>query len=319
MPSRVISAVVIAAAGVIATPVNPANAQTTVVEYAHRSDVIYGRKFGVALTMEVFTPAKSNGFGVLWVVSSSGISSFEQTTQAGFDKRLYPFLSHGYTVFAVIHGSAPVFHLQDYVQDARRAVRFVRSRAGEFRVDLARLGIAGSSAGGLIALLIAMQGDDGNSAADDPVDRVSSRVQAAGCFFAPTDLTNVGDRGENIVDLMRQRGAVDPSFQFYDVDAKTGARTLISDPDSVLRMVREMSPVTHVTADDPPTILIHGDADKAVPLQQSRRLIDRLAEAKVAAQLVVRKGMAHAWPGWEADTELIAQWFDTHLRSKPAR
>ena len=72
-----------------------------------------------------------------------------------------------------------------------------------------------------------------------------------------------------------------------------------------------------MTADDPPTMLIHGDADKAVPLQQSRRLIDRLQEAKVPARLIVREGMRHVWPGWEADSELIAQWFDSHLRSVP--
>lgn len=57
----------------------------------------------------------------------------------------------------------------------------------------------------------------------------------------------------------------------------------------------------------------------AVPLQQSRRLMDRLNDANVAARLVVREGMAHAWPGWEADSALIAEWFDAHLRPGHAR
>ncbi len=294
--------------------------QTAHAEFDRQPDVIYGRKFGLALTTEVFAPRKRNGFGVVWVVSSSGVSSREQTLQPSFERRVLPLLSHGYTVFAVIHGSSPAFQIQDYVQDARRAVRFVRYRASEFGIDAQRLGISGSSAGGLIALLIAMRGEDGNPESADPVERVSSRVQAAGCFFSPTDLTNFGDSSENIVDLMRQRGAaVDPAFQFYDVDEKTGARTVVSDPDHVLRLLREMSPVTHVTADDPPTMLIHGDADKAVPLQQSQRLIDRLKTTNVPSRLVVREGMAHAWPGWEADTELIADWFDAHLHPVPAR
>jgi acetyl esterase/lipase len=281
--------------------------------------VIYGRKFGLALTMEVFAPAKPNGLGVLWVVSSSGNSSREQTLQPSFERRITPFVQRGYTVFAVIHGSSPGFQVQDYVQDARRAVRFVRHHASQFGIDAHRLGISGSSAGGLIALLVAMRGEDGNPASADAVERVSSRVQAVGCFFPPTDLTNFGDNSESILDLLRQRGAVDPSFQFYDVDQKTGARTLITDQQNVLRMLRELSPVTHVTADDPPTILVHGDADKAVPLQQSRRLMDRLHEANVAARLVVREGMAHAWSGWEADSALIAEWFDAHLRSNSVK
>ena len=282
-------------------------------EYTRQSDVIYGRKFGLALTMEVFAPTKPNGRGVVWVVSSSGNSSREQTLQPSFERRILPLLKRGNTVFAVIHGSSPAFQVQDYVQDATRAVRFVRHRAVDLRIDAQRLGIAGSSAGGLIALIAAMRGQDGSSASEDAVERESSRVQAVGCFFPPTDLMNFGETSRNIIDLLRERGAVDPSFQFHDVDEKTGARTIVTDPEDVIRMLRELSPVTHVTPDDPPTMLIHGDADKAVPLQQSRRMIERLQQANVPARLLVREGMGHAWPGWEADSALLADWFDIHL------
>jgi acetyl esterase/lipase len=192
----------------------------------------------------VLAPARPNGLGVVWVVSSNGISSREQTLQPSFEQRISPVLARGYTVFAVIHGSSPAFR-----------------------------------------------------------------------FFPPTDLMNVGEASQNVVDLMRQRsGTVDPSFQFYDIDVKTGARTLVTERERVLRVLRETSPLTHVSADDPPTILIHGDQDKAVPLQQSRRLADRLNQTGVTARLVVREGKGHAWPGWESDTALIADWFDIHLR-----
>jgi acetyl esterase/lipase len=294
-----------------------AHVQSRPADYVRQSDVIYGRKFGLALTMEVFAPTKPNGVGVIWVVSSSGRSSREQTLQPSFERRLSPLLRSGYTVFAVIHGSSPAFHVQDYELDVSRAVRFVRYRARDFGIDATRLGMAGSSAGGLIALLIAMRGQDGNAASDDAVERMSARVQAAGGFFAPTDLANFGEHSLSILDALRQRGAADPSFQFYDVDPKTGARTLLANRDAVLRMLRDVSPVTHVTGDDPPTILIHGDMDKAIPVQQSRRLADRLREANVPARLVVREGKGHAWPGWEADSALIAEWFDAHLHPKP--
>lgn len=291
--------------------------QTSRPKVARQSDVIYGRKFGLALTMEVFTAANRNGIGVVWVVSSSGRSSRDQTLQDSFERRIAPLLEHGYTVFAVIHGSAPVFNVQDQVSDVRRAVRFVRHRAAEFGIDGQRLGISGSSAGGLLALIVAMQEQDGNQASEDVVERESGRVQAVGCFFPPTDLLNYGP-AENIVDLMQKRdGRVDPSFQFYDLDVKSGARSSITAREDVIRMLREYSPVTHVTAGDPPTILIHGDQDKAVPVQQSRRLIERLNDANVPARLTVRGGVGHAYPEWEADTALIAEWFDAHLR--PAR
>ncbi len=290
-------------------------AQTRAPEAARQSDVIYGRKFGMALTMEVFTPATRNGIGIVWVVNSSGRSSRERTFQDSFERRIAPFLDRGYIVFAVIQGSAPVFNVQDQVSDVRRAVRFVRHRAVEFGIDGQHLGIGGSSAGGLLALMVGMQGQDGDPNSDDVVERISSRVQAVGCFFPPTDLLNFGAPSENICDLMqKQGGSVDPSFQFYDVHPKTGARTPIAGREDVIRMLRENSPLTHVTSYDPPTILIHGEEDKAVPVQQSRRLTERLNEANVPSRLVVREGVGHAYPGWEADAVLIADWFDAHLR-----
>jgi acetyl esterase/lipase len=285
-----------------------------VPEYSRKSDVIYGRRAGVALTMEVLAPSRPNGAGVIWVASSGGMSNREQTFDPSFDRRVLPLLSRGYVVFAVIHGSAPVFQVPDFIEDVRRSVRFVRTHPRDFGVDERRLALAGSSSGGAIALTVAMSGDDGSGASRDEIDRASSRVAAVGCFFAPTDFLNVSAPSVTLLDLFRERGVMDPSFQFMDVDPKTGARRFIEDRDRQLQILRDVSPISHATSDDPATILIHGDADKAVPIQQSRRLADRLRELDVPVRLVVRQGMRHAWPGWEADSDLLAEWFDTHLR-----
>jgi acetyl esterase/lipase len=269
--------------------------------------------------MEVFTPARRNGLGVVWVVSSSGRSSRDQTIAPSFEQRLLPLLDHGYTVFAAIHGSAPAFNMQDFIGDIRRAVRFVRHEARDVGIDGDRLAIAGSSSGAAIALAVALDGDDGDPAAADPVDRRGSRLQAAGVFFAPTDWLHFGDESHTIFDVLRDRGGADPSFQFYEADPATGARTVMTDHTQLMRILTEISPASHVTSDDPPTMLIHGTSDRAVPFQQSQRLADALRAAHVDVRLVVRDGMGHAWPGWEADSELIAQWFDSHLRPDAGR
>ena len=263
--------------------------------YARQSDVIYGRRSGVALTMEILAPPRPNGLGVVWVVSSGGRSSPEQTFQPTFERRVSPFLFQGYTVFAVVHSVAPMFQVPDYEDDVRRAVRFIRHDARRFGIDPGRLGIVGSSSGGLIALLVALRGQDGNPESADAVERVSGRVQVAAAFFSPTDLTNFDDASENILDVMRQRtGKIDPSFPPGNLG--------------------DISPVTHVTGDDPPTLLIHGDQDKAIPVQQSRRLMERLQAAKVPARFIEREGKGHAWDGWESDNSLVADWFSAHLR-----
>lgn len=314
MPPKLVAVSLALALSVNAALAERIRGQAT-ADYSRQSNVAYGRASGVALTMEVLTPAKPNGNGAVWISSSNGVSNREQTLSPSFERRVTPLLNHGYTVFAVIHRSSPDFQVPDYVADARRAVRFIRHNASAYRIDGTRLAIAGSSSGGLIALTIAMTGDDGNATASDPVERESSRVRAAASFFPPTDLMNFGETTENAVDWMqKQMGKVDPGFQFRDVDAKTGVRTLITDRSRVLAILREVSPVTHVSADDPSILLIHGDADKAVPLRQSRLLMDRLNAAKVTARLVVREGKGHAYQGWEADSELIANWFDEHVR-----
>src|SRR5438046_8880496 len=95
---------------------NRANAQSSAAKASRQSDVLYGRKFGLALTMEVLTPADRNGLGVVWVVSSSGRSSRDQTLQDSFE-----------------------LNVLDQLSDVRRAVRFVRYRAAEFGIDGQRL------------------------------------------------------------------------------------------------------------------------------------------------------------------------------------
>ncbi len=307
----------LALAGLTATAPG-VRAQTDTARAARQSDVVYGHKYGLALTMEVFTPARRNGLGALWVVSSSGRSSREQTLTESFGRRIAPLLDHGYAVFAVIVGSAPVFDVREQATDVRRAVRFVRSHAADFGIDPGRLAVAGASAGGSLALLAALDPTPGDTASADPVERASSRVQAAGAFFPPTDFLNYGAPGRSVVELMRQRdGVVDPAFQFHVVDARTGVRTPVTAPDDVARILAEVSPVTHVTKDAPPTVLVHGDQDQAVPVQQSRELVQRLTQAGVPARLVERPGVGHGYPGWEGDVALLAEWFDRWLRQAP--
>src|SRR5262245_49608073 len=109
-----------------------------------KEDVIYGRKYGTALTLDVFTPSKPNGRGVIWVVSGGWFSD-----HAGVrPQAVQEFTRRGYTVFAVVHGSQPKFTIPEVLEDMHRAVRFIRYHAKEYGVDPERLGVEGASAGG---------------------------------------------------------------------------------------------------------------------------------------------------------------------------
>jgi acetyl esterase/lipase len=293
-------------AGSLAAP-NPARADDPA--FTRKEDVIYGRKFGTALTMDVFTPRdKANGAAVLWVVSGGWFSAHE-AVNPGFT---HEFVQRGYTVFAVVHGSQPKFTIPEILGDMHRAVRFIRHHAADYQIDPARIGITGASAGGHLSLMQGTAGDTGNAAAKDPIDRVSSRVQAVGCFFPPTDFLNYGKPGENALG----RGVLvnfKAPFDFRELDQKTRAFVPISDDAKILEIGRQISPVNHVSADDPPTLIIHGDADKLVPIQQAELIVAKFKEAGVPANLVVKPGAAHGWPDLPKDLATIGDWFDKHL------
>ena len=273
-------------------------------------DVVYGRKFGTALTMDVFTPkANTNGAAVVFVVSGGWFSAHD-AINVGFIGEL---LNRGYTVFAVVHGSQPRFTIPEIVSDMNRAVRFIRFHAKEYHIDPDRIGITGASAGGHLSLMQGTAGDTGDKNAKDPVDQTSSRVQAVGCFFPPTDFLNYGKPGEIAIGCGVLKG-FKPPFDFHEQDPNTKNFVRITDLGKILEIGRQISPVYHVSSDDPPTLIIHGDADLLVPIQQAQLILDKLKSSGVETKLVVKNGAQHGWPDLLKDTVTIADWFDTHLK-----
>jgi acetyl esterase/lipase len=281
--------------------------------FNRKEDVVYGRKFGTALTMDVFTPKEgANGLGAIFVVSGGWFSAHESINLA-FTK---PFVARGYTVFAVVHGSQPKFTIPEILDDLNRAVRFIRTHAGEYAVDPDRLGIYGGSAGGHLSLMQGLAGGPGKPDAKDEVERASSRVRAVGCFFPPTDFLNYGKDGELALGTGVLQGFKAP-FDFHEMDSTRRLFVPIVDESERRRIGKAISPVYHVSPDDPPILIIHGDADKLVPIQQAERIVTLLKDAGVPAKLVVKPGAGHGWADLPKDIETIADWFDEQL--KPAK
>ncbi|MDR3622187.1 MAG: alpha/beta hydrolase [Paludisphaera borealis] len=281
-------------------------------DFTRTQDVVYGRKHGMALTMDVFTPKeKANGAAVVWMVSGGWFSSHDAINSATVQE----FLNRGYTVFAVVHGSQPKFTIPEVVADVNRAVRFIRFHANDYKIDPDRIGVTGASAGGHLSLMLGTAGDAGDPKAKDPIDRVSSRVQAVACFFPPTDFLNYGKPGENALGRGILQGFKAP-FDFNEQDPDKKIFRAINDESKILEIGRKISPVNHVSADDPPTLIFHGDADQLVPIQQAELIIDKLKAAGVESKLVVKKGASHGWPDLLKDQSIIADWFDEHLKPK---
>jgi len=255
----------------------------------------------------VFQPANPNGCGLLFLVNGGWLSSKStpmMVTVRPEDYRV--FLDRGYTMFAVVTSSQPKFTISDEIEDVLRAVRFVRLNASQYGVRPDRLGVMGASSGGHLTLSIATRGGPGKSDSTDPVERESSAVQAAACFFPPTDFLNYGSAGVNGVGagpLAPLRDAFGPLALAKEEREQLG---------------REISPINYVTEKLPPTLIIHGDRDEVVPLQQSESFVTRARGAGVAhVELIVRAGKGHGWDDfWKSaeDITAFADWFDRHLK-----
>jgi len=277
--------------------------------FTRAEDVVYGRKHGMALTMDVFTPkADANGAAIVWMVSGGWFSAHEAINPAAIDE----YLKRGYTVFAVVHGSQPRFTIPEVVEDVNRAVRFIRYHAADYHIDPDRIGVTGGSAGGHLSLMLGTAGAMGNPFAKDPVDRGSSRVQAVACFFPPTDFFNYGKPGEDALGRGILKDFKAP-FEFNQFDPEAKVYRRVDDEAMRATIGRQISPITHVTPDDPPTLIIHGDADQLVPIQQAEIVVDKLKEKGVEAKLVVKPGGGHGWPEIGKDNATLADWFDRHL------
>ncbi len=247
-------------------------------------NVVYGMYSGLALLMDVHHPAEPNGYGVILIRGSGWHTSPEygagQLKSVGVSQI---FLDAGYTVFTINHRAATRFRYPAAVEDVQRAVRFVRHHAEEYGVDPNRLGGWGHSSGAhLVAMLATMDGG-GDPDDRDPVNRESAKLQAAVVRAAPTDLA---------IDA----GAVVASF-------------LGAPPGRDNKTYREASPITYVTPDDPPLLLIHGDADRTVPFNQSELMLAALQAQDVESRLIRIAGGGHGAGDWVEAT----RWLNLHL------
>ncbi len=185
------------------------------------------------------------------------------------------------------------------VNDCVRAVQFVRQHAAEWRIDPERIGVTGGSAGAHLSLWVALADDAADADSEDPVARQSSRVSCAVGFAGPTDWS-----------LLASIDHQHPAYrQLLGYEPGTPAGEMSAE------LKTSVSPISHVSQDDPPILLVHGDADDIVPIEHARRLDAKLDEAGVVSDLHVVEGGEHnvAGAGGEAVAEKVTAFLKKHL------
>ena len=274
-------------------------------------NVVYGMYSGLSLLMDVHYPRKPNGYGVIYIAGSAfyaplsyADTPLKETSQVQMYAK--PLLEAGYAVFAIDHRDPPRFRYPAPVEDAQRAVRYLRYHAKEFGIRPDRIGAVGGSSG---AYLVDMLGVlDGKGDPDDPdaVQRESAKVQCVVSRAAPVDFINLVSNRAAFVDIMGMRVEL--------------AGKLLPESSVEYKTYQEASPLRHITKDAPPFLLMHGDADHVVAFRNSEVMEDALRHEGVEVKLLRVPGGDHGadFPGAKNPPDYLGEmvrWFDRHLRT----
>jgi len=186
----------------------------------------------------------------------------------------------GYACFAPSYRLAPAYRWPAQIEDCLYAVQFVRANAERFGIDPARVGALGLSAGGHLAALLGVLEERRDEQATDPVQRQSTRIQCVVDYFGPVLLAR--GKEDSFGPVLRGKE--------INFDTQPPPELFGDAPDSAYATA---SPVKFVSKDDAPFLLVHGDADRIVPVGHAHLMEEELRAAGVPCELVVIPGGGH--------------------------
>ena len=249
---------------------------------------------GVPVKLDFYRPAGTSGPApaVIYIHGGGWVQGNRASGSGLLDAPA--LLDAGFAVFSIDYRLAPGHTFPAMIHDVKCAIRSIRAQAGHYGIDPDRIGVYGTSAGAHLAALAGVAGADAGFEVGPHLDQPSS-VQAVVALFGPMDLPALLRADRN-----RARRAV-----FGDFD------------------LERASPISYVSAGDPPFLLIHGDADALVPLEQSTRMHGALKAAGVESTLIVVRNGPHGLlsprqrPSRAEITDAIVGFFKEHLLKRP--
>ena len=241
-----------------------------------KRDIAYGQAGGERLLLDVSVPEGAGPFPVAILVHGGGwrkgdkSGSDQPGNGADITPWFGPLTQAKYVWFSINYRLAPQHRWPACFEDLQAAVRWVKAHAKEYHGDPGRIALFGHSAGGHLVTLLATQSKE------------DTRVQAVVACAPVTDheqqLAKNGGLGDGLQALLGRPKEVTPE---------------------ALQALRAISPINRVKAGMPPVLLLHGEADKTVPLQQSVSFQKRLVSAGVPCELMALQGAPHAMLEWD--------------------
>lgn len=242
--------------------------------------------------LDLILPSKSDKPApvVVWIHGGAWRAGDKARNPAQF------LVGRGYAVASINYRLVQHASMPAQIEDCKAAIRWLRANAKEYNLDSDHIGVWGASAGGHLVALLGTAGDIKELEGELGNPDQSSRVQCVVDWFGPTDFLAMGRTQER---------------------PEAPVAQLLGGPLSQKQEAAKLaSPITHVTKDDPPFLIMHGDKDTTVGVRQSYLLADKLKATGVEVELKVLQGAGHGGAEFlSADSrKLIEGFFAKHLR-----
>jgi len=236
--------------------------------------ILYGIADGQPLTMDYYAAKGSGTHPIAIIIHGGGYHGGD--SKSGSEAYVADFLvPAGYAVLSVNYRLAPKYPYPHMVLDVQRAVRYIRYHAKDWNADPGEIALVGGSAGGFLSNMVGLLNAPGDPAAVDPVDRESAKAQAVVSLYAQS------------------------SFEFVPLNADVHR---LLDPliaqKGEKEAIREASPITYVSKDDPPFLEVLGDQDEYIPFSEATNLQTALQKVGVRCDIILIPGGKHGTGGW---------------------
>ncbi len=257
-------------------------------------DLEYAQSAGGNLRFDAYIPASSAVTPAVIIVHGGGWVRGDRRTNV--EPLFQPLADAGFAWFSISYtlASSPM-DFGSAVADVEAAVRFIRSRAADYHIDPDRIALIGESAGGQLAAMAALGSTTG------------ANVKAVVAIYTPTDLVSLARTSPMIPDGIRKQ-----------LNGTVWANLLLA-------RLGQLSPIQAIRPGMPPFLLIHGDADPLVPIDQSRAMCERMKAAGAACQLFTVPGGGHGIRAWESSPARsepykreMVDWLRQHLPPEAA-
>lgn len=246
------------------------------------------------LQLDLARPKKGDGpFPAIICIHGGG---FRAGKRESYDAQCIRLAQQGYVAMTVSYRFAPKYPFPAAIHDVKAAVRWARANAAKYKIDPARIGVTGGSAGGHLAQFLALTGDLKEFEGAGGNAEQSSQVACVVNVYGPSDFTKSYGKSVDAAEVL-------PLF-------------LGGNLETARKQHLRASPLYWVTPRAAPTLCIHGTEDKYVAHEQAVWLIDKLKAAGVEAELLTIEGAGHGFKGKDAETAEAAMigFFNKYLK-----